>query len=154
MMVGRWLAVTFIITFVTAVASKKVHLDLKDLAELKVSDLMELVLPTVNAVKEAVTLDNAKAALKTVGSMIGEGAQSAVKAYNDAGGITGIAKNLAGKASDAFQAVKDLVKPGGPLLTNPNYAADKLGQPNIVEPIEQSKIPLKELAERINNQTT
>lgn len=81
---------------------RKIHLDIKDLAELKIGDLMELVLPTVNAVKDAITLDNAKSALKAAGNFIGEGAKSAVNAYNEAGGVTGIAKSVAGKATDAF----------------------------------------------------
>lgn len=95
-----------LVLLVSTAAAKKVHLDLKDLAELKVSDLMELVLPAINSVKdtvkETVTLDNAKKLLKSAGSLIGEGTTTVVKAYNDAGGVTGIAKTVAGKASDAF----------------------------------------------------
>jgi hypothetical protein len=122
------------------VNSRKVHLDLKDLGELKLSDLAELVKPAYNTISDAITLDNVKAGLKTAGNVLGQGADIAVKAYNEAGGVKGITETVVGKASDAYVSINELIKPDTPLTTNPN------GEPPITPPTNAEKIPLKELA--------
>ena len=55
-----------------------------------------------------------------------------MKAYKDAGGVIGIAKSVAGKAVDAFEAAKDLMKQDSPLVADPNFMAKKLGRPDVV----------------------
>ena len=48
---GRLQVAMLILLMSCSVVGKKVHLDLKDLADLKISDIMELVLPAINSVK-------------------------------------------------------------------------------------------------------
>jgi hypothetical protein len=60
-----------VLLVVDIVDGRKVHLDLKDLGELRLSDIGDLVAPAYNSVKNAITLDNVKAGLKSAGTFLG-----------------------------------------------------------------------------------
>ena len=151
----RLLWVMLAVSLLGNVSCKKIHLGFQDLSQVSLRDVLQMALPALNnakdTVKEAATFDNFKAGITIAGDLLGEGAQTTVKAYNDAGGVTGIAKNVAGKVVDAFEAVKDLVKPDSPLTTNPNFVAEKLEKANILPQPTEPKISLKELAQKLNS---
>ena len=63
-MADRWVLLLLVL-LLNSMDSKKIHLDLKDIADLKIGDIMQMVLPAINSakdkIKEGVTLDNIKA---------------------------------------------------------------------------------------------
>lgn len=95
----RIVALVLVLIVVSICETRKVHLEgLSDIGNLKLNDLLQMVLPIYNTVKDNVNTTSIKDSLGGIASIVGEGGRTVVNTFQEAGGFKGIADTVTTKA--------------------------------------------------------
>lgn len=147
--------VLVVISTAVLASARRVHLEgLSDIGNLKLNDLLQMVLPLYNTVKENVNTTSVKDSLGGIASIIGEGGRTVVNTFQEAGGFKGIADTVTKKAGELANTTKELFQKDSPLLTDPNFMSKKLNQPDAVlypKPGEEKKSHMLHMRKRPSN---